>query len=290
MPGVSRRTSLVGLLLFGFALAACGAGRDQAMPVVTGARAQRLVAASAGRTEAEKTAKLSGQVTVDAGGHHVTMPIDGAIDFRTNAVELSMGFGQLGAAADGMTMKVRVIAGVAYMSLGSIPGAARGVFEQRMQGKHWIKIDPSNLGASPDAGSTTFGGDAGSTIGALRGVDDVTRVGTEEVAGVPTTHYRGTVDLAKVLAKLPARMQDELRKNPAFGTGAWKIDAWVDADGTLRKMAFDVETAQMRVSEVLELRDFGAPVDLSAPPADDVIDFATVFGDLLGGSNAHRTT
>jgi hypothetical protein len=184
---------------------------------------------------------------------------------------------------------MRVVDGVVYMSLESLPPAAREFFDQRMQGKHWIKVDPASLGVSPDAGGSAFGGDAGSTIGSLRGVDDVTRVGTENVRGVPTTHYRGVIDMAKAISKLPPRLQDQVRGMPGFGDTDWKVNAWVDEDGVLRKTSIDVDSAKMRVSEVFELYDFGTPVDLTAPPADDVVDFTTVFGGMLGGSGLPTT-
>lgn len=283
-----RRISVVGLLLLGVVLAACGAGQDQAMPVVTGARAQKLVAASAGKAEAAKTAKLSGSVTVDVAGRHATIPLDGAIDFRTNAVEFGMDFGSL-AAADGLTMQIRVVDGVAYMGLDSLPAAARDAFEQRMQGKHWIRLDPRSLGVDPGAGSSAFGGDAGASIGSLRGIDDVTRVGVEDVGGVSTTHYRGSIDVAKAVTKLPPRMQDQMRRMPGFTSASWNVDAWVDAGGLLRKMAIDIDGSTVKATEVFELHDFGAPVDLTAPPADDVVDFGTVFPGMLGGSRLPTT-
>jgi hypothetical protein len=289
MPGVMRRTTVVGILLLGLALAACGAGTDQAMPVVTGARAQRLVAASAVKAEAEKTAKVSGRVSVEAGGRRASIPLDGAIDFRTNAVQFSMDFGRL-VGTSGTTIEMRVVDGVAYMSLGSLPEAARGFFEDRMDGKHWIKVDPASLGVAPDTGSSALGGDAGSTVGSLRGVDDVTRIGTEDVGGVPTTHYHGVIDVEKALAKLPARLRDQMRATPGLGQADMAVDVWVDADGLPRQMAVDVDTATMRLTEEFEFSDFGEPVDLTAPPADDVVDFTEVFGGLLGGASGLPTT
>src|SRR5262249_26849788 len=157
------------------------------------------------------------------------------------------------------------------------------VFEDRMDGKHWLKVDPASLGVAPDSGSSAFGGDAGSTVGSLRGVDDVTRVGTETVGGVPTTHYRGVIDVQKALAKLPPKLRDQMQSTPGFGQANWNVDVWVDADGLPRKMVVDVDSSVMRLSEQFEFSDFGDSVDLTAPPADDVADFAQVFGNLLGG-------
>ncbi len=42
----------------------------------------------------------------------------------------------------------------------------------------------------------------------------------------------------------------------------------------------NVDTAAGKVSTTIEYYDFGAAVDVSAPPADDVFDFSELFGGL----------
>jgi hypothetical protein len=266
------------------ALGACGSGTSSdSMPVVTGARAQRLIVASAGKAEAAKTARISGHVTFAFNGQRKTMAMNGAVDFRSNAMEFGLDMGQLGLGSNA-EMQMRMVDGVLYMGFGSLPSDARDQFERLTGGKHWIRLDPASLGITPQGGSGALDEtNPGSTIGALRGVDDVTRVGVEDVRGVATTRYRGVIDVSKSLAKLPQALREQLsRMQDVFGNG-WKVDVWVDADGRTRKMAVDVGGSKMQMTEEFEFYDFGAPVDLTAPPADDVVDFATVFPSFVPG-------
>ena len=75
----------------------------------------------------------------------------------------------------------------------------------------------------------------------LRGISDAEEVGTEQVAGVETTHYSGTVDLDAAYDRLPDDTRGELKQAIAqarkqFGHGAMPVDVWVDGDGLLRRM------------------------------------------------------
>ena len=40
--------------------------------------------------------------------------------------------------------------------------------------------------------------------------DDVEEVGTEEVRGVDTTHYRGTIDLERALEQVPESVKPQV--------------------------------------------------------------------------------
>jgi hypothetical protein len=260
-------------------LAACGTGGEsKALPVLTGARAQRWIAASADQASAAGTARIAGHATMTASGRQFAFDLDGAIDFRTGAFQFGIDTGSLQGLRGGFEMELRLVDGVAYMQVSSLPDEVQDGFERVTGGKSWIKIDPAAFGLA--AGSGFGQADPGASMDALRGVDDVTRVGEEEVRGEPTVHYRGTVDVAKAMAELPESLRGRLSSVPGlFGT-PWAVDVWIDADGRTRKMAIDVDTSVMSMRQEIEFFDFGADVDLSAPPADDVADFAQVFGNL----------
>jgi hypothetical protein len=116
-------------------------------------------------------------------------------------------------------------------------------------------------------------------LGAASG--DVEVVGSEELRGADTTHYRATVDPA-AYAKLAAgheqvdALVDELLKQS--GLGDVPVDVWLDATGLVRKVTVAVTakpaggTGDAGASVSFELWDYGEPVAIVAPPASEVVD------------------
>ena len=79
------------------------------------------------------------------------------------------------------------------------------------------------------------------------------RVGDEDVRGDETTRYRLTVD---------CEAADLVCDSSA------PVDVWIADDGTVRRIALDDDDGEVR----FEFFDFGAEVNLDAPPADQVLD------------------
>lgn len=90
--------------------------------------------------------------------------------------------------------------------------------------------------------------------GAIKTLDVV---GTEQVDGAKTTHYRLTVETKKALKgqQLPPEQTQQLPKTLTY-------ELWVDEDDLLRKMTADVAGAAV----TFMLSDWGKPVDITAPP------------------------
>ena len=102
-------------------------------------------------------------------------------------------------------------------------------------------------------------------------------IGTEQIDGVETTHYRAAIDTKKIPAA------DNFQK---LTTATYKpIDVWVDEDGRVRQVRFDY-TAKIdpsmapraRVVLTMKLTDFGATVDVAPPKANLVIDASAPAG------------
>jgi hypothetical protein len=250
------------------------------MPVLTGARAQRLIVASAERAEDVGTARMRGEVTVEARGESRTMAMDGAIDFRSGAMQVGLDLDDLGLpSSEGLEMEMRVVDGVGYMRFVDMPEEMSDQLEQFTGGAEWISIDPKAFGVDASGAGGFNQSNPGSSVGALRGIDDVRRIGVEDVGGEPTTHYAGRIDVSKALERLPAGLRRDVESLQLLSRD-WAADVWVDADGRVRKMEMSIDGAAMSMQMRFEFSDFGADVDLSAPPADDVVDFAQVFGNL----------
>lgn len=136
---------------------------------------------------------------------------------------------------------------------------------------------------------------AGESLG--RSDATLTEVASEEVRGVATTHYRVDVDGER----LDARFADDMFDDRELVT----FDVWVDRDRRLRRaewvllirwgmpevsddlgpidglvLPFD-DAGAYRETTTVELWDYGVPVDVQAPPADEVCDVVDLFGRTL---------
>lgn len=154
-------------------------------------------------------------------------------------------------------------------------------------GQQWTKVD----GAALTQGAT--GGLPASTspldsFDQLRAVDaEIEEVGEEDVRGTTTTHYRTRLDFRKLLDALPADRRppagSDAEKNLASMTDV-PVDVWLDEDDRPRRqrMTFDLPgegaAAGGSMTITVEAFDFGTPVVIELPPADQVVDGTGLFG------------
>jgi hypothetical protein len=163
--------------------------------------------------------------------------------------------------------------------------------DQLPDGKSWVRGEYEGVGAQGiDLGDLEpiTKADPREMLGFLRGVSgEIQVVGTEELRGVDTTHYRATVDPAEFEKLAPESEREQL--GPLVdefvgqsGIGEVPVDVWIDAEGMVRKvvMSFTAtqpgssETAESTVS--FELWDYGEPVAIEPPPASEVADASTL--------------
>lgn len=130
------------------------------------------------------------------------------------------------------------------------------------------------------------------SLDVLEGVsDDVEEVGSAEVRGDATTHYRGTLDARKALEQVGGSLRDTAEQGfEATGVETLPFEAWIDDEGRLRRFTLTMDvpasdaTGGQPVTSVteIELYDFGVEVDVEAPPADQVQDGAPLLSALRG--------
>ena len=135
-------------------------------------------------------------------------------------------------------------------------------------GDKWFKIDLSD----PDSlfgmiGKVT---DPEVMFKAMESPKKLELVGSEDVDGVETNHYRITMDPTQYLKAMnfPAAMADMLPKELV-------TEMWVDADNLPRKFAQTIEVpgaSGAGTSSTTEgtYTDYGTDVEIEAPPADQV--------------------
>jgi len=85
----------------------------------------------------------------------------------------------------------------------------------------------------------------------------VEKLGTEEIRGVNATHYRAHLDKTKL------GIEDDAEK-PLV------VDAWIDDQGLPRRIRVPTG-GETDLVAVVDLFDFGVPVDIEVPPANEVV-------------------
>ncbi|SEG31871.1 Protein of unknown function [Thermomonospora echinospora] len=118
----------------------------------------------------------------------------------------------------------------------------------------------------------------------LTGSKDARRVGEEEVEGVKTVHYAGTVTFEDALNRLDPQAREKVRQWHTDGSDRLSFDVWVDSENLPRKLVVKGTADGRDTSTVTVLyRDFGEPVTVNAPPSDQVGDVTDQLGRFLGG-------
>lgn len=235
------------------------------MPAVTGPVAGR-VAGAAARTVAAGTARLlaawsTGSPLPEAADRRCEGVADLAA--RRARVSQSMFF------TDGLTATLIE------------PGDDRGLGE-RVRESEMIYDGANAYVRVADSWTGFFLGDPGGPRGpndplwpldALFGAgNDAVQIGPEAVRGVPATRCRLTVDLARADAALPAGVS--VPSGPYRSLGRLPAEVWLDGAGLARRISVNSEptaAADARVWSIVELWDFGVPIDITPPGPDEVL-------------------
>ena len=162
----------------------------------------------------------------------------------------------------------------------------------------WLSMTPEDLGLAGDALGMGFGPSNNPTqmMEALRGIsDDIEELGTEEVRGEPTTHYRTVVDLERAVEQVPEALKPLIEAQLGALGSTLTVDVWLGDDGLVRRLSMDMsgllaiasaESGQtMEGGEmVIEYFDYGADIEVDIPDPEDTTPFLEVLGGLQGGS------
>jgi hypothetical protein len=149
------------------------------------------------------------------------------------------------------------------------------------QGKAWVEI-PSQAadGSLPLMPLGDVNASPMDLLAALTAMaSTVTDLGPATIRGVAVTHYRVSVDLAKAEAHLRPEARAEFHAfASSLGLATLLVDVWVDGQARVRRVAISLPLprdsgmpAGFRVSEAVDYYDFGVRVQVSAPPAGEVM-------------------
>ena len=271
---------------------------DAATPAVevpTGAAALAALRSAPDRAAREGTVSFEMTISGTAQGQSYHVTATGVVDADAGQMSMEMDLGAMLSklsASSGQSlppgsdkpMRIVVDGDSIYLQ---IP-----MLESLIGTSGWLSASPSDMGQSTQSLGLGAGGfDPAKLLSVLRGVSsDVTMVGREDVRGVTTTKYTATVSLAKALAAAPAHQRDALQSQlDKLGTGdvLMPVEVWVDADGLPRRYSMSVDSAGgagTKTALRMEFFDYGQPVTIDVPSADQVTPIAEVLGGVLGGA------
>jgi len=291
---------LLGILLTGL-LAGCGGGGGTvASEPLTLARLTQSAKASSDASSARFSFSL--QMSLPGADEPFSFSGDGAFDAATKRAAMSIdmssfaqlfaqAFGAFGAKPEGFgdaeKWKIEAVQDglTVYMRFPLLD-------EKLPAGKRWVRVDAGAAakarGLDLDQLKQFAENDPRKTLDYLRAVaGDIVPVGTEEVRGADTTHYKATIDLLAYKNLVPASQREKL--GAAFeqmmqqaGLRYVPVDLWVDADGLVRRMTMTMEMSDPSggqsadASMTFEIFDYGKSVEIELPDASEVVDAATL--------------
>ncbi|WP_436761218.1 LppX_LprAFG lipoprotein [Streptosporangium sp. V21-05] len=171
----------------------------------------------------------------------------------------------------------------------NVPGGARAILSgdtvyvkselvNRFAGttKPWTKVSLGELDAKGQSEIRKFMDqaqqfDLAGTVKLLTASKDVKAVGTETVGGVDTTHYSGTFPVAEAAQLIDPAKREKLQEQLSQAKNV-KFDLWADAQSLPRKVTLSGAEKEATFNLTALFKGFNEPVEITAPPADQVGD------------------
>jgi outer membrane lipoprotein-sorting protein len=258
-------------IFIALAVAACG-GESESTPPVQ----EDVVALAASKTDDAGTYKADLSGTVEAQGQTVELSGTGEFDGKQRQGTMTMT-----TSVAGQEIDMDVVYAYPVMFMRFPPGLLPAIPAD----KPWVKIDLAELAervgfASGQLMQSQQQADPSQGLKYLQDLTDVEAVGAEDIRGVPTTHYKGVVDLNDLSAKHPELKAAIDRLVQQTGISRIPMEVWIDDDNFVRQMKETFDTADADTTVTVQLYDFGTTVDVSPPPAEQTVD----LGHLIGQS------
>ncbi len=243
--------------------------------------ATAIVREAPDKTVEAGSARVAMEVAFTSGGTPSTVTGEGVVDLSQKQGMLRLDLGALAGSLGTSSVETFLSSEGIFVKLPAsvLPG-----------NRPWLKLNLAVVAsqAGVDVGSLgqLQSADPSQALQFLKGaVDDMSEVGEEQVRGTGTTHYRGTLDLQRAQNEVSSEARPAVSQAIAsLGTSRIPADVWIDDDGRMRKMRFEVDpdrdgpnppgTAQF------EMFDFGVQADIQPPPLDQVTDLSNVLGGL----------
>jgi hypothetical protein len=264
----------------GGSTSAAGGGTGGSASGSVNGSAISLVADAMNKANSAGTVKITGSMSV-AG---TSMTIDGDVQYSPS-IKSSMTM-----QGGGQEISEIFLGNTIYMKDAALAA--------ELGGKQWAEIDldkaGGSLGALSALADTGRNENPAAQLSALVASKAVTKVGTETVQGQQTTHYNGTLNASQFLqngavtSQLSAAQVADLKSQlQSAGVTSETIDVWVGSDSLPVQEKVTVHSSAGLTEMTMDLSDWGAPVEASAPPADEVTDITAEMSAAMASATAH---
>lgn len=258
----------------------------------------KLQAAMAGSAEATPT-RIEGVIEIDlpegAGQDTAEMPMTIMVDPESGDSAMTMDMAAMATATGGTEemppgfaemmgeMEVRQIGDTVYMKFPFFTAFLGAETE-------WISLPAEEGEGMTEDMSPASPSDPGDFLESFSDVEgSVEELGTEEIRGTATTHYRLTVD-ESWQDKLSAEELAELEEQGPLPDTSFPIDLWVDGEGLVQRMMMEMDAEEFSgedqdfdgMTMTFDFFDYGESVTIEAPPADQVTDMSELEGAFGG--------
>ncbi|MFC9583837.1 LppX_LprAFG lipoprotein [Streptomyces yangpuensis] len=230
----------------------------------------------------EKTKKKSEEITSlrytisgDAAGQKITG--EAAMRIKpTVAMSMTMDSPQ----KPGEKVQIRLLDGAMYMGSES----------------KWLKFDlkalaPEQAKQLDSLGSAQQGQNPADTADSLSAAKDLKKVGDETIDGQKTTHLSGTVSVDELRSRSAAsapeakeRQEKNIAALEAQGIKTLTMDLWIDENDQTKQVRTRGAGTSGPLDVTVKFLDVNKPVEVTAPPAEQVIDLAEMMKGADEGS------
>ncbi len=288
MQGVRRISAIVGAALL---LAACGSSSsNSATQTISISRAADVSAQASGYRALmtiDETIGSAGQLVVHGTASFGLATHSGTINMQ---MTLPAGAAQQSGLGSTLPMKVVLVPGTMYMKFPpqlaqKLPG-----------GKPWWKIDLAQVSKMAGVSglssllSSSNTNEPADYLYMLRAASNggVQNLGHETINGVPTTHYRAQIDLAKVPNVVPAKERaameqliSELRKRGAMPSSTYPMDAWIDSHNLVRQIEMNwtqpISGQSVNMAMKMDFVAYGPQPAPQIPPAGQTVNLVKLL-------------
>jgi hypothetical protein len=256
-----RAAAAAAAVVAALGISGCGASRTVSQTLDPVARAADVTSNVPGY-------RMRAEMTVNTPGGSVQATISGVMNRADRTGQLTT---HEDVAGHAVTVAERFSGLTFYMNSAGLPGIGTVT-----HGKPWLKMDMSQtLGALGLGSLSATSSDPSQFVDYLRAVSaNTTRVGTETVRGVPTTHYRAVVDLRRY-PNLVGPSQRAAAKRAIFsletalGSHTMAMDVWIGADKLVRRLHFGypecVNDQKLSLSMTMDLFGYGPQPKIQLP-------------------------
>lgn len=204
----------------------------------------------------------------DAGQMKITGEGDMQLGGADPAMAMEMDTGETG------KMSMVLLDGVLYMKLPA---------ELSQSGKPWIKIDSKDKSnplaqvLSSVVEQMRQNADPRASLEQFQEAGEITSSAQEELNGEQTTHYKITVDVKKLAdSQKDPTLKKAMQTAIDSGLKDFPVELWLNGDNLPVRMTIQMPTADptsgksVPVNVQVDYSKWGEPVDIQAPPADQV--------------------